>query len=511
MSAMKSHRGAWAVVTLLIVIGTYAYGVAAPFELQDDHRIIAPALAPHPGELRMWLDALRLDVVEVGRFRPVNQVFDVIGPVVLGQNSYVWHLLLLTIAAVVTLLLYCAGAIAFRSPAAGSVFALVTMLAPDPGPTAAWYRLGPKEGWTMLFVAAALLLMAIYAGRRTAGAELAIFVLVALSAFSKEPFVLLLPAFLGIRVWLEACAREVPVRVALKSLRGVAVAYAAVFIVGLGGIAYVVRSAGGHSYGARSLSLSFHGIAGVLLRDGLRAPSLAIWFIPPLLVLLCFRRRVDLFGLLVVAAWVAPQYVLYSTRGGMWDHYWIPCVVGFAALDAAAVAVLASEQRSLAFKIASVVAILWMINAVRIDAFAVRNFVKRADVQQETAKLAAAHADPVKTLVIVSNYREESERADAFADFVRFDGGRYRRVVMYDSACVAPCPAFASVAARDVGAVAFLDHDRPAPLLGSWYPAQSMERITVAADQLFLSARKRGIVGQPFSLAVAIRRPEGRS
>jgi hypothetical protein len=501
----------WALVTLLIVVATYAPGVASPFELQDDHRIIAPAIAPHPGALQMWLDALALDVTEVGRFRPVNQIFDVVGPVVLGPNPAVWHGLLLAIAAAVTVLLYCAGAKAWSSPIAGSVFALVTMLAPDPGPTATWYRLGPKEGWSMLFVAAALLLMAVHAGKQGLGAELAIFVLVLLSAFSKEPFVLLVPAFLGVRVWLEARARNVSVLEAARSLRGVAIAYAAVFVTGLGAIAYVVHSAGAHSYGAKSLGMSFGTIARVLLRDVLRAPGLAIWFIPAVLVLLIYPRRVDLFGLVIALAWVAPQYAMYGTRGGMWDHYWIPCVVGFAAVDAAAVAVLARTPRSIAFKVAVIATILWTVNAVRIDVFAVRNFVTRATVQQAAARVAAQNADPSKLLVIVSNYTVESERAGAFADFVRFDGGRYKRVVMYDSACRVPCATFPAIDRRDVGTVAFLDHDRPAPALGSWYPQGDMKPVTVAADQRFLSLRHFAIAREKFSFMIAVRGPEHRS
>jgi hypothetical protein len=497
---MSAHRGVWGVFVVVIVVGVYGYGVAAPFELQDDHRIIAPALAPHPGAVRMWIDALKLDVTEVGRFRPVNQVFDVIGPVVLGPNPVVWHGVLLAIAAIVTLLLYFAGAIVWRSPPAGAVFALVTMLAPDPGPTTTWYRLGPKEGWAMLFVAAALLLMAIHSVKPRSGAELAIFLLIVLSALSKEPFVLLVPAFAGVRIWLAARARNVTIREALRSLRGVVIAYAALFVAGLAGIAYVVRSAGAHSYGAKSLGMSAGTIARVVLRDVLRAPGFAIWFIPGLLFLFLFPRRIDLFGLAVVVAWVAPQYAMYGTRGGFWDHYWIPCVIGFAAIDAAAVAALAREPRSIAYKLAALATVVWIVNAVRIDALAVRNFVRRAEVQQAAARLAAKHSDPSKVLVVVSNYIDDSERADAFADFVRFDGGRYRQVLNYDTACKPPCAAFPAIQAKDVGTVAFLEPDRP--VLGSWYPPD-MQRVTVAADQLHFSLKSRGIVRDVFSLTIA--------
>ena len=499
----------WGAVTLLIVVATYAGGVVAPLELQDDHRIIAPELAPHPGAVAMWIDSLRVDATEMGRFRPVSQIFDVMGPVVLGPNPAVWHALLLVIAAVVTLLLYLAGTTAWSSPIAGAVFALVTMLAPDPGPTTTWYRLGPKEGWWMLFVAGALLLMVVYAGRAELGAELGIFALVVLSAFSKEPSVLLVPAFLGVRVWLEARARKVTVAAAARSLRGVAIAYAGVFVAGLAGIVYVLHSAGAHSYGGKSLGMSAGAIARVLARDLLRAPALAIWFVPVLFVLVLYPRRVDLFGLLVVLAWVAPQYLIYATRGGMWDHYWIPCIVGIAAVNAAAIAVLEREPGSIAFKVTAVATVLWTVNAIRIDAIAVQNFVRRASVQQAAARVAASHADPTKLLVVVSNYAaEESERADAFVDFVRFDGGRYRGSLMLDSACVRNC--VPSIGPKDVGTVAFLDHDRPLPPLGNWYPRGVMQLIRVAGVQRFFSLRHCAITRETFSFVVAVRGPEHR-
>jgi hypothetical protein len=181
-------------MTLLIVVATYAAQIGAPLELQDDHRIIEPVITPHPhgvlGALQMWAEAIRVDVVEVGRFRLVNQIFDVIGPVALGPDPLVWHIVLLAIAAVVALLLYYAGSKAWSSPAAGVVFALVTMLAPDPGPTTAWYRPGPKEGWAMVLLAGALVVMVCQAGKEDRRLEWSSFVLVVLAAFSKEPFVL---------------------------------------------------------------------------------------------------------------------------------------------------------------------------------------------------------------------------------------------------------------------------------------------------------------------------------
>jgi hypothetical protein len=154
MTAEGRRAALWCALSVALVLAVYLPQLGTTFELQDDHRIIEPLLTPHPpgvaGALRMWAGALHDDVVSVGRFRPVNQIFDVIGPLALGPNALLWHACSVVLAALVAALLFHAGWMVWRSAAAASALALVTLLAPDPGPTAAWYRLGPKESWGRL-------------------------------------------------------------------------------------------------------------------------------------------------------------------------------------------------------------------------------------------------------------------------------------------------------------------------------------------------------------------------
>ena len=62
-------------------------------------------------------------------------------------------------------------------------------------------------------------------------------------------------------------------------------------LAGIAAIAYVVRNAGAHSYGARSLAVSPTSTVHVLLRDLARTPSLSVWFVPALLGLFIWLRR----------------------------------------------------------------------------------------------------------------------------------------------------------------------------------------------------------------------------
>lgn len=455
----------WLAATLVIVGATYAPQLGTPLELQDDHRIIEPFLAPHGGALQMWAAAIEQDVYEVGRFRPVNQFFDVCLPLILGPDALRWHALSLILALAVALLLYLAAWKFWQSPAAAAVFALVAMLAPDPGPTATWYRLGPKEAWGMLFLAGALLCMVL---RR----DVLAFFLVVLTALSKESFLLIVPALFALHWWIGG----------RRKLRPLALAYGLLFAAGCIGIVVVVKSAGAHSYGGQSMGVGPKAIAATLLRDLLFTPALAVWFLP---VLLAWwrRQRVDLLALGLFALWAGPQYLLYGTRGGFWDHYWLPCAVAFAAANAAAVAALDPRWR----RVALAVVALWTINAVRIDVCAVRNFKLRAAVQQAAVRTAAENLTPSSRLAVVAGPYEIGEIAPSFVEFVRFDGAHFRDAV------VGGVPA---AAAADV-IVNFARKGQPAP--------PGYTRHTLTGPQRFISLRHAGWVTLPFSLDVDVR------
>lgn len=451
----------WLAATLLVVAVVYAPQLGTPFELQDDHRIIAPLVKPHTGALSMYVAELRSDMEKVGRFRPVNQVFDVIGPVVLGPRPLLWHVVSLLLALSVAALLFHVGKIAFASPAAGAVLALVTLLAPDPGPTATWYRLGPKEAWGMLFLAAAL---ALIVTRRN---ELLTFVLVALATYSKESFLLLVPAI-----------------VLLRGLRRRStLAYAALFAAGMVALLVAVKTAGAQSYGGQSLGMNPAGLLRVLVQDVLRAPALAVWFIPFLLALR--DRRPAPASVLIFLAWAGSQYALYATRGGFWDHYWLPCAVAFAAANAWGISVLRGKMRAVAL----IAFAVWTVNAMRVDITAVRNHRAKARVQQEAVRIAAEHVRPEDDLVIVHDAATQSEIAPAFADFVRARGGRYRRAILHDP---------------DHGAMpdgAVIVHLRqPAP------PRAGYERRDAGGEREYLSLRQWEWVSIPFGLQVDVKK-----
>lgn len=485
----------WLALTVALVAGVYAPQLLAPFELQDDHRIIAPVIKDVPrgalGAVRSWVAELRSDVASVGRFRPVNQIFDVLGPRILGPSAAQWHLCLLGLAVAVTVLLFQAAFRLYACAGAAAVFALIVMLAPDPGPTSAWYRLGPKEAWGMLFLAGALVAML----RRR---DVLAFVLAALCAYSKESFLLLVPALFGVRWWLEIRDSEKRPLAALWELRGLAVAYAVLLAGGMAGVLVAMRNAGAQSYGGRSMAVSGGTVLQVLARDVARAPLLAAGFVPALLALWVARKRlgrnvgVHVLAAAVFAAWIGPQYLLYATRGGLWDHYWLPCVVAFAAVNAAGLAVLAGESRVL-YRVALAVVAIWTVNAVRTDVLAVVNFIAKARVQQAAVGIASSHVTPDSDLVIVADELTQSELAFSFADFVEERGGRFRRWVTHD-------PRVPFTAADPGQVIVYLDEasaGRP--------PTPGFVAHPVTGERVYFSVRQAKWVRIPFGFMVEVR------
>jgi hypothetical protein len=356
------------------------------------------------------------------------------------------------------------------------------MLAPDPGPTAAWYRLGPKEAWGMLFLAIAVLLMVLR--RRDAW----VFLFVTLAAYSKESFLITVPGLFAFRWWLDA--RETKSWPALRALWRVAIAYAVLYAIGVAGVVVALKSAGEHSYGAKNLAMTPGIVASVFLRDATFAPMLCAWFLPFLLSL--FVRRPTLLAVVVFAVWVAPQYALHAPRGGFWDHYWLPCVAAFAMVNAYGVSVLQRSRWLYRFAIA--VFALWTINALRIDIPAVRNHVEKARVQQEAVRTATQYARADGDLLIVHDPEIQSETAPAFASFVAAAGGQFRHARLTDSRA-------ASIDTSGAAVVVYLDDTRDAvPVSAEW------RTIDVKGKRVYVSLRKRGLDAIPFRLRVDVKR-----
>ena len=440
-------------LTVAIVVSIFGLQIGAPFELQDDHRIVTGAerAASAGGGLAGFLDAcvlwwdtvVREDPSEVGRFRPVSQIGDVVVVSILGRDPLMWRLVLLAVAGLTTGLLFRLGLLAYSSRAAAMVFSLGVMLAPSPGPAAAWYRLGPKEWIGLLFLSGGLLLLR-RRSERPRLTRLAGLVLCALGGMTKESFAITLPAVAVAIVAFEAKDTGVKWGDALRRRAGSVLVLSTSTVVNVGLVGFALWSAGSTSYGARGIGDGVGKILASMREDALLVPGLSIWLIPAVIgSSLALARRDEPAARRLLATWICavalcvPQSLLHAPRGGMWDHYWIPCIVGLAALNAAgiAVAMTRSLRRSRwTISFVGAVCAVWVVNAIRVDVTSVLNFRALAEGQQAAVFAMAKAASNEGAIVVAGEWQTEAERAWAVAAFLQGVYGRRESVLFFDTA-----------------------------------------------------------------------------
>jgi hypothetical protein len=443
---------AWTCVAVSLAV--YSPSLPAPFELQDDHRIIVGAaraeevgggLAGFADATRQWWTAVsKDDPGRVGRFRPVNQLGDIVLTSVLGANVLTWRVVLWSASGLAALLLFRLGMAVVDGPWAAAVCSLGVMLAPSPGPAAAWYRLGPKEWTGLLLVVSGLLLLVGRHHRPPPVRQTAGLTLCVLGAASKESFVVLLPA-LGLGLVLAESRRAgVPIRAAARSIRLPLGVLGFSFALFSSLIANAILHAGSGSYGALGLTTGLGRALGSIRRDALLAPGLSFWLLPVGVALLLALRRATAradaaraaAAVLLAFAICVPQSLLHAPRGGMWDHYWIPCVAGLALLNASAVAWLGKHRERRPLWVVPFLAIscaIWLLNAARVDVFAAANFSEMAASQQAAVDLMSRHVSPNATVVVAGDWRRESERAWSAVRFLEARGVAVRSALFFDT------------------------------------------------------------------------------
>ncbi len=199
---------------LLVIAGgflaVFSPAARARLDLTDDHEILRfasprpvhPDLTDHFEPVdSVWDIAFTRDIAQ-GRFRPVYYLFRFGEIALMKTSSAAWHSTHLGLGILTCFFLYVAGRrLRLSRLAAALLAAWVTLQA---GATEIWVRLGPSETQAMLFFSVALLAIAVAPGRRTSRRWDAVALAsMALMGWSKETFVLVIPALLLTRLALE--------------------------------------------------------------------------------------------------------------------------------------------------------------------------------------------------------------------------------------------------------------------------------------------------------------------
>ena len=444
-----------AVIVTLIAIFTYSPQLGADLDIrQDDHRIV---FSGSTSSLHAQVLSARLagghevdpslkwgfeSDLRGGRFRPVTQMLEIVLPRLLGTDALRWHFLLLALVAVTCITLFYAGMGVFTSARVAALFTLMVMLGPDPGPARAWYMMSTKAE----AVGTLLVTCAIFAASRAAKAndrrlwDSVALVSTLLAGLAKESFVLVIPAIAALRVWLESRESEAAIRESSQKLWRLMLVYGGIFLALSSAIVLTLVAATVDSYGGSSLKSASVFTEG-FISTFRYFPEQSVWFVPVALSIWKWRDFSLTSGTLRVVApvavifvmWVVPQVLLYSTRGGMWDHYWLPCVIGIAGLNAAALVHLERTKRKWLFGAACAAVILWAGNGFRVNFQSVANFAERTHAHQEALYEIAQRIPDKGRLLLVADDATQGEYAFSWIFFLGNEGRPNTQVSLYDT------------------------------------------------------------------------------
>ena len=194
----------WAVVFL--ISGSWNSG----YHFTDDHDIVAihHALTAQGLSLfdtiRQWLEVDHA----TGRFRVfyfINRIFQTS---LLGINFPAWSIFNAYLAILTTFFLFVLARLISFSILESLLFAGLTVIGAQ---SAIWWQLGPSETIGMFTLAIALLFAAIQVNSRWVNAVCqGLFVVyVILMSLSKEPFILMIPAVIFAKLWIDKTAKSI--------------------------------------------------------------------------------------------------------------------------------------------------------------------------------------------------------------------------------------------------------------------------------------------------------------
>ncbi len=295
---------------------------------------------------------------EMSRLVPVYNLHKVTLATVFGGNLVAWSTWNGIVGVLTAGLLFWALRRLEASIFESFAFALITLLGPQ---SIVWWRLLHGEGIGMLFLAAALVAMALRVRSGRFAYEIAFAGAAALSALSKESFLLALPPLLLLKILLTGRLRGLGLRAAFRHSLFSVVSLATLSVAAALIIKVIFRT----THFSYSGWIGFNPVA--FLRVLIQYVTLASYWLLPALVLIYLSSRLVrrstnatgaggsepaddgstfLFRSWVVAGlfWATltvPQLLLYMSSGILeigheagFSRYILPCFLGYAFLIA---------------------------------------------------------------------------------------------------------------------------------------------------------------------------------
>lgn len=315
------------------------------YHFLDDHELVRAEYAFREQGVSLW-SMLRSAVLgDLGwRYRPFYWVERTVGEYLWGSNLYAWNLYTAGKGVLCAFLLYLTARNFYVNRICSILFTAIIMVGQQFVP---WYRSANQESLGLLLLSAALFLIAVQHHQKREKSlvyDIGIAVFSILAALTKESFLLVLPAVMGLKFWLAFWEKETTMTVGkrigtcLKQglicyipalLVFLISCYLLLFVVGVDKVSYAGFDE------SVSLSTYFYGIRDTLsyyLKWYTVFGGAAVF-----LVLMCYqlaeRDKIwKLAGLCLLALYVMGIELVAHAKSLMTGRYIIPYIVGYACL-----------------------------------------------------------------------------------------------------------------------------------------------------------------------------------
>lgn len=333
--------GALILFGILLGTGTIHSG----YHFMDDHELIRMQLGFEEQGRTLWQAIKDWMVSDFHwRYRPLYWVERLTGAYFWGSDLVCWNYYTAIKGVITFYCLYCMARYLKYNRPVSAIVPCVVMLGTQFTP---WYRSANQESTGLLLCAVALYLIArqaYYGKYRDLRYNVGLILCAVLCGLVKESFTLFMPAFVGVKYWLEYWDEEhMPSEKGrwLKCLKNNAVTYGLIllamlvnvfmilFMVGVDNVSYA-----GFQEGV-ALSVYVQIIKNSLLDYTKWYTKIAAIIV--LCAIMCYKNieKKDIrkyFGFLLIGGYICAVQLVAHAKSGMWERYMIPYTLGYALI-----------------------------------------------------------------------------------------------------------------------------------------------------------------------------------
>src|SRR4030042_3366416 len=326
---MKTVNDRYVIFSIILVVFLFlsvTQTLTSGYHFIDDHEIVRIKHdlkeAPLFGVINTWV---KEDMHVTARFRPLYFANRVFITSIFGSDFFFWSLYNGLLWCIVLILFYMGIRNLRFNITESLIFLVISFIGPQ---SEIWRRLGPQESLGVVFLSLAFYSLSLSAnGKRYHLYNILFALSLILASLCKESFILIIPAFIILKIWYERIILKEPVK---KTLLKELILFVPLFAALLELIYIKYRIGTEYSGLNNEPGIVIFNIWHTCLSFVKTYLNLVIAGVILLVTGLIIKRRIfwfDLPGLVFFLLIIIPNILLYA-RSGLTDRYLLPTTIG---------------------------------------------------------------------------------------------------------------------------------------------------------------------------------------